>query len=448
MFRHGYERFWENVVKGKGGKEREDEVERTIRNARKSSEGQDGGPEGGDGRSDDQQGQDQGSSRRGSGAGRPRRRYPDRRASGSDDGGEGKGGNGEVRVQRTKESENYEKEAYSRWYPAFIKYENDASEKLARILNERDQQKAQTYIPAFMNSVNEMSMCMKNIYEEYAGMFFNSLPGGITKYYIRKHLFNGLSEYMRMYVLTNEAITTPPSRVREQIIQDVRTSYEMNWKSPTAQEEEGPPAPAPEPIPRSRYSGRRRTPLAPSFRGARYASRTRKGGAPESRDEDVDSDGGGPELAPESDEIEYPPSPGREPQSREEEAREGGIDMIRRKGREAAMDMYRKIRRAGSFNIPGMRRNRPSQPSDAEAFAGATPHTPRIRARAARRLEKMGYYKAEGSFLATPFSLDVLPVLESATSVHGGQPAAQVAAEQQAEGHRRVPVPPVGAGDL
>ena len=442
MFRGKYKQYWENVRRGKGGGGREEQVERTVRQARKSAEKE---GEGGDRGSDEQDGQDAESYRADSKQERFNRRIVQRRyrradsePPGSDDGaGSGRAGRGrdpDVRVQRIKESEGYEKEAYARLYPYFMKCENDASEKLKRILNEGDMEVAKTYIPDFMNSVNDMSIAMKNIYEEYASMFFRSLPGGIDKYAIRKHLFDGLSEYMRMYVFTDKAIVTSPLGVVQKIRDDVRDNYIQRWTAPTGQEEESHPAPEPAPEPR----GRERIP--PRSRSRRARGTRPRTMSPEPEADDNDSERGRPSsLLPKSDEIyesseEKPPS---EPQP-------GRMERFRVRGSEAARGMWNKIRNA-SKKAQGYR---PFSQEPASALTGAPPHNQRMKARAARRLEKMGYYKAEGSFLATPFSLDVLPVLESAASVHGGQPAAQVAAEQQAEGHRRVPVPPAGAGDL
>jgi hypothetical protein len=392
MFRNGYEKYWIEVRRGKGGEEREDEMKRTIRNARKSSEEQDGGVEGGDGTSDEQRGRDQGSSRRGSNAGRHRRRVPNRRASGSDDGEEGegaagsdRGGGEEVRVRRTDESREYEKDAYARWFKAYMERENKVSEKYQIIMGKPDKGVTDQDVQNFTSCVNDMSIVMKNISEEYTAIFFSSLPGGIEDYYIRKYLYDGIMNHMRMYVLKKD--------VMQKIVDETARLYKEKLNAPKSPSQEAEVSPVPGPVP-------------PSSPG--YARSTR---------------------------ISPPPPSNR--------SRREGVERFREGGRRVVREAWDMIKRANPVSRRGAR-----QSPDAEASAGATPHTPRIRARAARRLEKMGYYKAEGSFLATPFSLDVLPVLESATSVHGGQPAAQVAAEQQAEGHRRVPVPPVGAGDL
>jgi hypothetical protein len=440
IFKNGYEKFWEDARRRKEGKGHEDKVKRTVQKAKEDAEREDNQQEGGGRRSEGPSGQDGESSRRGRGAGRHRRRYPDRRAAGSDDGGEGRGaagsdrgGDQEIRVRRTGESREYEKGAYARWYKAFMERENKVSEKYQIIMGKPDKGVTDLDVQNFKSCVNDMSIVMKNISEDYAAIFFSSLPGGIDDYYIRKYLYEGIMNHMRMYVLKED--------VMKKLVDETSRLYREKLKAPKSQEAEvspvTEPVPAPEPEPgaRSSDSGPRRSPPPPQVYRTRRSRVTRpRPISPERRGGDGDSEGGRAQLVPRSDDL----SPAEEEEPSEPQSKR--MDRFRAKGKE----MWDRVRNASRK----AREYRPFSANPAGALTGATPHTPRIRARAARRLEKMGYYKAEGSFLATPFSLDVLPVLESATSVHGGQPAAQVAAEQQAEGHRRVPVPPVGAGDL
>lgn len=269
-----------------------------------------------------------------------------------------------------------EQELYEKSYVSYIESENEALGISRNMIDSDTLEDARTFLKDFYESLDQMGIQFKNAEDSYVGFFFQSLPGGIKDNYFREKIFEEFSQHCRMYTVSDglkKNLRLAVSQKRDEV------RAERALPPPSAGPAPPPPAaPAPPPPPRP-YPPPAAPPADDDSAGKRRESGRRLFPKPDVIQEE-DEERGEEEEAGGGD-------------GGSEEGGAGGFARIRRHG-QAAWGRVREVTR--KFPKPGSFYNFRPVKSGSEGSAASTPEiprAPRLHARAARRLEKMGYYK-------------------------------------------------------
>jgi hypothetical protein len=305
--------------------------------------------------------------------------------------GRGSGGSdGGPAIPRYAGTELYEKGAYERHYVTYRKIEREFQDVLEKIAETARGGDITSDLRSIKDIITAWGIELKNIQSEYFQIFFQSLPGGIEGNEIRETMYADFTHYCMQYFASDKIKDKIEKMVTDHRRATLIEKEEARAKAPPPRVIPSPAAP-----PAEKEEARAKAPpprVIPSP------------AAPPADDDSAGKRrGSGRNRFPPSDAIpEEDEEGGREEEEEEAEEDDSSsrgaaaarfVRDAKQKAQEAFARGFRRIRnarRGSPFNI-----FRPDK-SGSEVAAASTPEiprAPRLHARAARRLEKMGYYK-------------------------------------------------------